>query len=38
MDFDQAFHFASKQRPVIFPNMGFQKQLREYEKLLEVKR
>ena len=38
MDFDQAFGFASKKRPVIFPNMGFQKQLREFEKLLVVKR
>ena len=38
MDFDHAFAFASKKRPVIFPNMGFQKQLKEFEKLLVVKR
>ena len=38
MGFDKAFAFASKKRPVIFPNMGFQKQLHEFEKLLAVKR
>ena len=25
MSFEQAFSFASKRRPVIFPNMGFQR-------------
>ena len=38
MSFDQAFSFASKARPVIFPNMGFQRQLGEFEQLLQVKR
>lgn len=38
MSFDDAFSFASKQRPVIFPNMGFQRQLQEFEKLLNIKR
>lgn len=27
MSFEEAFSFASRQRPVIFPNMGFQRQL-----------
>ena len=27
MDFQTAFSFASKRRPIIFPNMGFQRQL-----------
>lgn len=36
--FQEAFAFASKRRPVIFPNMGFQKQLCEFEKLLHVHR
>jgi protein-tyrosine phosphatase len=34
MTFEQAFSFASKKRPVIFPNMGFQRQLTEFERLL----
>lgn len=38
MNFEDAFSFASKQRPVIFPNMGFQRQLTEFERLLHVKR
>jgi protein-tyrosine phosphatase len=25
MGFEEAFSFASKKRPVIFPNMGFQR-------------
>lgn len=38
MTFEEAFSFASKKRPVIFPNMGFQRQLTEFERLLQVKR
>lgn len=38
LSFEDAFSFASKQRPVIFPNMGFQRQLTEFERLLHVKR
>lgn len=38
MSFEEAFSFGSKQRPVIFPNMGFQRQLTEFERLLHVKR
>ena len=38
MTFQAAFAFASKRRPVIFPNMGFQRQLTEYEKLLHLKK
>lgn len=38
MSFQQAFAFASKRRPVIFPNMGFQRQLCEFEKLLHLKK
>ena len=38
MSFEDAFSFASKRRPVIFPNMGFQRQLTEFERLLQVKR
>ena len=38
MSFEDAFSYASKQRPVIFPNMGFQRQLTEFERLLHVKR
>lgn len=38
MKFQEAFAFASKKRPVIFPNMGFQRQLREYEQLLLIKK
>lgn len=30
--------FASKRRPVIFPNMGFQKQLQEFERLLVARK
>ena len=30
MGFEDAFSFASKRRPVIFPNMGFQRQLTEF--------
>ena len=37
MNFDDAFTFASKRRPIIFPNVGFQKQLIEFGKLLIVK-
>ena len=36
MSFDDAFKFASARRPIIFPNMGFQAQLREYGQLLQV--
>ena len=36
LSFQKAFAFASSKRPVIFPNMGFQKQLCEFEKLLHV--
>lgn len=36
MTFTEAFAFASKRRPIIFPNMGFQRQLCEYEKLLHL--
>lgn len=38
MKFQEAFAFASKKRPVIFPNMGFQRQLCEFEKLLHLKK
>ena len=38
MGFEEAFTFASKRRPVIFPNMGFQSQLKQFERLLHVKR
>lgn len=38
MGFEAAFAFASKRRPVIFPNMGFQRQLGEFEKLLHLHR
>ena len=38
LNFEEAFSFASKQRPVIFPNMGFQQQLKQFERLLHVKR
>ena len=38
MLFQEAFQFASKRRPVIFPNMGFQRQLCEFEKLLNLKK
>lgn len=38
MDFQSAFSFASKRRPIIFPNMGFQRQLQEFEKLLHLHR
>ena len=38
MLFQEAFQFASKRRPVIFPNMGFQRQLCEFEKLLHLKK
>lgn len=37
LTFDQAFSFASKKRPVIFPNMGFQRQLQEWERLLALR-
>lgn len=37
MTFDAAFSFASKKRPVIFPNMGFQRQLKEFELMLKIK-
>ena len=36
MTFEKAFAFASQRRPIIFPNMGFQKQLSEFEKLLHL--
>ena len=38
MTFEEAFSYASKRRPVIFPNMGFQRQLTEFERLLMVKK
>jgi protein-tyrosine phosphatase len=38
LTFDEAFSYASKFRPVIFPNQGFQKQLKEWQRLLQVKR
>jgi hypothetical protein len=38
MTFESAFSYASKRRPVIFPNMGFQRQLSEFERLLLVKK
>jgi len=38
MSFQEAFAFASKRRPVIFPNMGFQRQLLEFDRLLTVKK
>lgn len=37
MSFKEAFAYASKRRPIIFPNMGFQKQLLEFERLLSIK-
>ena len=36
MNFQDAFAYASARRPVIFPNMGFQKQLVEFERLLKL--
>ena len=35
MTFAEAFNYVKKKRPIIFPNFGFQKQLVEYEALLE---
>jgi len=34
MTFDAAFSFVQKRRPVIFPNFGFQNQLRKWEEYL----
>ena len=36
MSFQDAFAYASQRRPIIFPNMGFQTQLVEFEKLLRL--
>mmetsp|Transcript_17566 Transcript_17566/g.29652 ORF Transcript_17566/g.29652 Transcript_17566/m.29652 type:complete len:192 (+) Transcript_17566:291-866(+) len=38
MGFEEAFSYASRSRPIIFPNMGFQRQLAEFERLLKVKK
>jgi hypothetical protein len=35
MTFAEAFNYVKKKRPIIFPNFGFQKQLVEYEALLQ---
>lgn len=34
MTFTQAFEYVKRKRPIIFPNFGFQRQLAEYEKIL----
>lgn len=36
LSFQAAFQFASLRRPIIFPNMGFQQQLQEFDRLLSV--
>lgn len=33
--FDEAYRFVLKKRPVIWPNLGFQQQLKEWEKELK---
>ena len=35
MSCQEAFNYVKRKRPIIFPNFGFQKQLMEYEKILE---
>ena len=35
MKFDDALHFVKSKRPIVYPNDGFQKQLKIFEKLLE---
>jgi hypothetical protein len=32
--FDDAYTFVKKKRKIILPNLGFIKQLKEYEKLI----
>ena len=36
LSFQEAFAYVSKRRPIIFPNMGFQRQLQEFENLLAL--
>lgn len=38
MSMDQALDFVKERRPIIFPNYGFQRQLRQYEKRLQTER
>ena len=35
MKFDDALNFVKSKRPIVYPNDGFQKQLKIFEKLLE---
>ena len=35
MTFSEAFNYVKKRRPIIFPNYGFQKQLVEFEDILQ---
>jgi protein-tyrosine phosphatase len=34
MRFEEAYKFVRGQRSMVFPNLGFIRQLREYEKLI----
>ncbi|CAI2366887.1 unnamed protein product [Moneuplotes crassus] len=35
MSFQDAFSYVQAKRPIIFPNFGFQRQLKEYEKVIQ---
>ena len=35
LDFEKSFQRVQNKRPIISPNLGFQRQLKEYEKKLE---
>jgi len=37
MTFEDALHYVQSSRPVVQPNLGFQKQLKEYEVLIKIK-
>jgi protein-tyrosine phosphatase len=34
MKFEEAYKYVKGQRSMVFPNLGFMRQLREYEKLI----
>ena len=36
MDFSKALYFVRSKRPIVCPNLGFQKQLLEFEKIVKV--
>jgi len=36
ISFDEAFHACEQKRPVVYPNVGFQQQLRYFEKLMRT--